>query len=601
MAFKKIKFALISTPFKFTVTSSLKIGGLLGDALDSSMNGRLKWFIQDSSSGAIRIYDRNTANNNQSTHWEGECAGKWLYAATRCVVRTNDSIIKEHIRNVADYLISQQFENGYIGTLNENNRYCGNPVKPNQNYDIQMNNYIMQGLIYAYELFHEEKYLLAVKRIAELCINTYQKGNKKIANAAPFEGLGSTIMEPFIELYEITNDKKYLNFAEFNLQEIEQRPGTEIISRTLKNYDAAQIGQGKNYEMLRNYVGIAKMYQVTGNKTYLHVINNAWNEVYNYHKNAAGAPCGGIGIHLECYNVRYMFSPYSYSETCAMMEWFRLNVELLKITGEAKFAGELEEIAYNAMLGAQFPDGYGWIYNSIMNGKRIRTKEYACCSSSGTMILEEVPQTIYSVNDEVLRINIYTPSEASLKIGQNTVNIKQTTDFPFDGKISVSIDPKKETTFSLNIRIPAWIGDSSITIDGKKIIVKPNTYYSITKKWKKSVCIIEFPMSLRLDEKTVEYNHKGEYLDGYTKYKALYRGPLLYSTEWEDTLEKPNSVIIPQTISTNDFKEIPTPAGFHGKTYELQLADTSIQFVPYYEVAHRLDNSFHVCWLQMMK
>jgi DUF1680 family protein len=297
-----------------------------------------------------------------------------------------------------------------------------------------------------------------------------------------------------------------------------------------------------------------------------------------------------------------MFSPYSHSETCAMMDWLRLNVELLKITGEARYADQIEKTAYNAMIGAQFPDGYGWIYHSVMNGRRTRTDKFACCSSSGSIVLEEVPQTIYSVNDEELRINIYSPSEATLSIGQDIVSVKQTTDFPFDGKISVSVDLEKETSFSLGIRIPGWLCDSCIVVDGKNVNVKPNTYYSITKKWKKGdQCIIEFPMKLWMDEKISEYNQLGDYLDGFTKYKALYRGPLLYAAEWKDTQKKPNSVAVSKTLSITDFKEISMPAGFMGKAYELQLPDTSILFVPYYEVAHRADTSYHACWLQIKK
>ena len=49
------------------------------------------------------------------------------------------------------------------------------------------------------------------------------------------------------------------------------------------------------------------------------------------------------------------YSPYPYSETCSMMDWLRLNIELLPVTGEAKYAEQIEKIAYNAMLGAHSP------------------------------------------------------------------------------------------------------------------------------------------------------------------------------------------------------------------------------------------------------
>ena len=61
---------------------------------------------------------------------------------------------------------------------------------------------------------------------------------------------------------------------------------------------------GKMYEMLRCYTGIAKLYQITHKSIYLKVIVKEWEEISKFHQNAAGAPCGGAGIHWECYNLR---------------------------------------------------------------------------------------------------------------------------------------------------------------------------------------------------------------------------------------------------------------------------------------------------------
>ena len=587
----------------FAETSHLQIGGILGQGLDSSQNGRLKWFIQDQNSEAIRIFHNDSARKSPSRGWKGECAGKWLYAASRCAIRTHDTIIRNHIKDVAGFLISQQGPDGYIGTFNDSARFTGNPVKPNQTYDLWMCGYIMQGLMEAYKLLHDTACLSATKKLGDLCIATYQKGNKKIVNAGPFGGTASAcILEHFADLYDLTHEKRYLDFAEFCLQELEARPGTELISRTLLNYDVSQINEGKMYEILHCYVGVAKLAHITGNETYLKMVQNAWNEVYTYHQNAAGAPCGGMGHHLECYNVRYMFSPYFHSETCAMMDWLRLNIELFGISGEAKYAEQIEKIAYNALLGAQFSDGYGWIYHSVMNGRRIRTDQFACCSSSGTVALEEIPPVIYTLNEDGVSVNIYTPSAISVNIKNTTIQFEQVTDYPFEGKISIKVEPEKETSFPLSLRIPYWTDSSEISINGKKMIAKGNTFYTISKSWKKGDVIeVEFPMNLRTVEKVYEYNQKGEYVDGSTWYTSVYRGPLLYATEWKDALRNPNTINVQKGFSASQMTLTATPEGYKGNAYELKLPDTSLVFVPYYQAAHRVDTSYHACWMKMKK
>ena len=406
-------------------------------------------------------------------------------------------------------------------------------------------------------------------------------------------------MVNFVDLYHATGRKKYLDFADFCLQGLEARPGTEIITRTLLNYDAAQISEGKHYEMLDCYLGIAKLCRATGNRTYLKVIQNAWNEVHQYHENAAGAPAGGIGIHAECYNFRYMFSPYFYSETCSMMDWLRLNVELLQITGEAKYAEQIEKTAYNAMLGAQFPDGFGWVYHSMMNGRRGRTGEFACCASSGTIALEEVPPVIFSSIPQGVQINLFTPAQASLAHRGVTIGVEQVTRYPFDGLVTVKVNPERRLKFTLALRIPSWIGRSAVRINGRKVAAAAGTFHPITREWSPGDEIaVRFPMPLHLAERVAEDNHKGEDIDERIPYCAIYKGPLLYATEWKDTLDARSPIAVRDGFSVADLREVAAPEGVEGSAYEIRCPGGAHVFVPYYAVSNREDGTCHAAWLR---
>ena len=97
--------------------SSIQVGGIIGQALARSANGRLKHFIQDADSEPIRIYRRDRVKRSLSEGWKGECAGKWLVAASHCAMRTGDQEILAHLRAVADFLIAQQDAEGYLGDL----------------------------------------------------------------------------------------------------------------------------------------------------------------------------------------------------------------------------------------------------------------------------------------------------------------------------------------------------------------------------------------------------------------------------------------------------------------------------------------------------
>src|SRR5690242_5413069 len=68
--------------------SQVTVAGIYADALDASDNGRLKNFITGPESRAIRIYNIDSVKISKSEGWDGECAGKWLYATAKAVQRT---------------------------------------------------------------------------------------------------------------------------------------------------------------------------------------------------------------------------------------------------------------------------------------------------------------------------------------------------------------------------------------------------------------------------------------------------------------------------------------------------------------------------------
>jgi hypothetical protein len=69
-------------------------------------------------------------------------------------------------------------------------------------------------------------------------------------------------------------------------------------------------------------------------------------------------------------------------------------------------------------------------------------------------------QYIYSSGDNTISVNLFIGSEASFSLKAGEVTIKQVTDFPWDGEVSLSIDPPVDgREFILRIRMPAWCGN----------------------------------------------------------------------------------------------------------------------------------------------
>ena len=99
---------------------SVVVGGMLGHAIDAGYDGRLAQYITGPDSYAINLFSPEKIAQGKGG-WQGEHAGKWLYAASKAYERTGDPALLGKLTSVADYLISRQEKDGYLGCYREDN------------------------------------------------------------------------------------------------------------------------------------------------------------------------------------------------------------------------------------------------------------------------------------------------------------------------------------------------------------------------------------------------------------------------------------------------------------------------------------------------
>ncbi|MBO7941799.1 glycoside hydrolase family 127 protein, partial [Streptomyces sp. S9] len=135
-------------------------------------------------------------------------------------------------------------------------------------------------------------------------------------------------------------------------------PPLALLTRALAGFDAAEIATGKAYQLAWNLVGLAKLHRASGHADYLRAAESLWRSIRERHLTLGGGPWGGVAHRSrEVFNAPGAFSPQGYVETCSTLAWIQLNRELLAITGQARYAEEIERSAYNDLLAAQAPDG----------------------------------------------------------------------------------------------------------------------------------------------------------------------------------------------------------------------------------------------------
>ncbi|MEX0986098.1 MAG: beta-L-arabinofuranosidase domain-containing protein [Bacteroidales bacterium] len=592
---------------ELTSPGQVSVEGFLGEALLKSESGRLLMLPHWNEGRLIKMFSHEARLGNERMDWYGEHAGKWLYTTAMAVARTDNPELKRLMLQTADYLVETQEPNGYLGSYSPEQQLTNKSISHYRSWDIWNLSYMVIGLLEVDHYFPAPKYTDAAKKIGELFLETFGDGETPVTDYGTREGISATIiLEPVVELYELTSDERYLDFASLIIDQIEAKDGLKLVSMALHNYDMVNVGEGKAYQLIWNLTAITKLYRITGNPDYLKAVQNAWSNIVTYHLSINGGPWGGVGKMYELFNRNRYWSPYGFIETCSSMAWIQLNRVLFEVTGDVDYIHEIEKTTYNALLGAQYPDGVEWCYHTFTNGGRHAAHFDDCCSSSGALALEEIPQLIYSKREGGISCNLYTASKATLTVGKGIkVQIDQQTSYPFDGTIQLTVSPDRAVNFPLFIRIPDWAEEVAISINGEAVdkqLLFKGAYFKVERSWKKNDHVtIHFPFDLRLSHKIEKADKPQGGGDIYSvQWFALARGPLVYATNGLINGENREMVFnLPEENPVSLFKPVGSPGDFHGPAYELQLPGKEpLLFLPYFEAGGRTSGTWRLTWIQ---
>jgi len=466
---------------------AVQLQGFLGERCLKNERARLLTKNEDELLGGFQQRPGKQA-------WVGEHVGKWLHAATLAWAYTKDPQLKAKLDRVASELIATQQADGYLGTYADGAHWA---MGKEQQWDVWVHKYDMLGLV-TYATYtnnagtNSVAALEAAKKVGDLLVATFgREGKLDINERSTHVGMASgSVLEPMVLLYRATRDERYLDFARFLAEHWEAEKGPKLISALTAQGSVKQTANAKAYEMMSCLVGLCELYRATGDAKYLTPAINAWNDVA-----ANQLLITGSGSSREHWTDAHLFlsdAKDNIAETCVTVTWIQLTQQLLRLTGQARYADELEKTFYNHLAAAQRPDGGSWAYFTALNGRKPYKTEQNCCTSSGPRGWAMLPTLAYMTSDDGVVVNFFTPSIASLKVGGETVVVKQKTAYPIDGSVAITVTVPKPMKFALRVRVPAW---SSVA--GFK--TKPGEYYTLRQTWSRTQTIsLDFAIPTRI-------------------------------------------------------------------------------------------------------
>ena len=429
--------------------------------------------------------------------WRGEFFGKLMRGGCYVYRCTRDAELYEILTDAMKELLNRADENGAITAYQSGFEFTG--------WDIWCRKYVMLGQLYFLEICNDgelyEKALSSACRQADCLMTHVGQGKTDILDTSEIWGgmNSSSVLEPIVKLYELTGKPEYLQYAEY----IYSRGG----SRDINIFQAALTGippykypVKKAYEMMSNFEGVLELYRATGKEEY----KNAAVAFADMISETEITLTGGCGTNEEQFDhgVVNQFNPERRGimlETCVTVTWMKLCFRLLLLTGNGKYADEIEKSANNALYGALnynhrkaqgwiFPtDSYSPSYNScrgrIVGGQQMieENQLFGCCVAIVAAGIAIPPLACVTEDSEGLCCNLYIPGEISCKSGK----LLTETDYPADGRVKITIHGDIGNT-AISLRVPAFDKNMKVSVNGIPTDVKTNgkSYKTLRREWR---------------------------------------------------------------------------------------------------------------------
>jgi len=419
-----------------------KIEGLLGQRMRVNLEGRLLHVSE-----TLLLAACPAKPGAQGAGCEN--AGKFLDAASRTWAYTGDARLKGMMDRVASALAASDIQAGWhIGDLR----------------------WTLAGLLGHYRVTNDAKSLAAARRIGDMLVRTYGDGpgQQDIIASGAHMGLSATsVLEPMCILYRYTGGQPYLDFAHYIVRAYDRPRGPRLIAALESNGSVYHVADARADEILANLSGLLDLYRLSGEESYLKVATIAWkdivskrlyitgavssNEYFRDDQDLAGEEAAAVG------------------EGCATVAWLDLNWQLLRLTGEARYGGEIERTVYNQLLGSQDSRNGNISRFTPLVGRKRPGANLNCAVASEPRAIATIPEMAWGEEEGGVAVLLYTAGEATIPLRPDfEVTLVSAAHFPREGHVAITVHVPRPARFPVFLRVPEWCTRfSAVTKDGE--------------------------------------------------------------------------------------------------------------------------------------
>jgi uncharacterized protein len=444
-------------------------------------------------SSAEPLYNRESPTNG----WRGHYVGHFLSASGQMYSATSDARIKAKANALVVELAKCQAalgDKGYLSAFPESDFDNLEQGRPSAVLWYALHK-IMAGLLDVYESWQNAQALQVLEGMASW--TDWRTGR------LPEEQMQRTLQIEFGGMNEVLA----------NLSAVAGNPRYLVVAKRFDHHavmDPAAQGRDTLTGLHANtqvpkFIGAAREYELTGEPYYRDAATFFWQQVALHRSYVTGG--NSVSEHFRTPpDVLASELTDLTQETCNTYNMLKLTNHLFSWQAEPRYADYYERAFLNHILATPNPaQGSPLYYLGMQSGQWkvhfVPYEGFFCCCGTGLENFAKLGEGFYFHNAQTVWVNQFCASELNWR--EKGVVIRQETRFPEEAGTRLTVRTKAPATFGLNVRIPYWAENTSVTINGKPYQpnerLMPSSYAKIERSWKDGdVLEVKLPMRLHL-------------------------------------------------------------------------------------------------------
>lgn len=485
---------------------------------------------------------------------------KLMEAACAVYTVTHDEFLDRHLDRAIEVIAKAQRADGYIHTpvliAQRNGDTNAVPFRDRNNFEVYNMGHLLTTACVHHRVTGKTNLLAVAIKAADFLEQAFANPSAELArnSVCPSHYMG------LIELYRETGERRYLELAKkfFAMRDLVAKSdggGDDNQDRVPFNEQTEAVGHAVRANYL--FAGAADLFAETGDAATWAMLERVWTNVVQeklYITGGCGALHDGASpdgskdqkhitrIH-QAYGRDYQLpNTTAHNETCANIGNVLWNWRMFLASGEARFMDIAELALYNSVLSGVSLDGTNFFYTNPLrvtdpmpvdlrwSRMRVPFVSSFCCPPNLVRTLAEIGGYAYGKSSNAVWVNLYGGSTLNTTLNGASLKLTEETEYPWNGRVRITINECGSTPFALKLRIPGWAKSASVRVNLGPIAdaSAPGAYFELRRTWKAGD-VVDLDLDMRTE--LVEANPLVEETLGQV---ALKRGPVVYCLESVD-------------------------------------------------------------------